>query len=152
MGWGSVFTVIGLSVLPVSELRGAIPVAVAFGLPPAFTYCLTVGANLLVLPIVLTLLRGLLPCFEHISWIRRLWSGWARRIERHRARVSRCGPWALFLLVAIPLPGTGVWTASAAAFLFGIPLRKALIPTIAGLLVAGAVMLAASLGAFELLV
>ncbi|MBN1858394.1 small multi-drug export protein [Candidatus Bipolaricaulota bacterium] len=144
--------VLGLSVLPVSELRGAIPVAVAFGLPPAFTYWATVGANLLVLPVVLTFLSLLLPHLERIPAIHALWGAWTRRIEHHAHRVSRWGPWALFLLVAIPLPGTGVWTAAAVAFLLEIPLRRAIVPTLAGLLIAGAVMLAASLGLLQIFV
>ncbi len=152
MSLGNVLTVVGLSMLPVSELRGAIPVAVAFGLPPVFIYCLAVCANFLVLPIVLTFLHRLLPVVERVSWIHTTWTWWARRVERHSPRVARFGPWALFLLVAVPLPGTGVWTATAAAFLFEIPLRKAVLPMLAGLLVAAGVMLAASLGLLQMLV
>ncbi len=152
MSFGNVLTVIGLSLLPVSELRGAIPVAVAFGFPPALTYFIAVSANLMILPIVLPLLRWLLPHVERIPWIRSLWAVWARRVERNSHRVERFGPWALFLLVAVPLPGTGVWTAAAAAFLLEIPLRKSVIPALAGLLVAGGVILAASLGVLNLVV
>ena len=70
---------------------------------------------------------------------------------RHRTRFAKFGEGALVLLVAIPLPMTGAWTGSLLAVLFGIPWRRALLMISLGVLLAGVIVLLASLGVIAVL-
>ncbi len=133
------FTVFIVSMLPVVELRGGIPLAYALGLPPALALPLAVAGSLIPsIPILLylspiaSLLRQtvLRPVME---WA--LHRGWSRT-----SRVETWGWWGLLVLVAIPLPYTGVWTGSLVAALLGLGLRQALPAIAAGALVAGLVV------------
>lgn len=141
-------TTLMVSALPVIELRGGLPLALSQGMPWPEAYLFAVLGNLLpVVPILLLL--------EPISdWMRRQWR-WAERFftwlfERTRRRSSRYvdkfGTLGLLLFVMIPLPVTGAWTGSLAAFLFGIPLKRALPAIVAGVLIAGGIVTAVYYG------
>jgi len=139
-----------LSAAPVSELRGAIPVALARGAAPATAFFLALAGNLLVIPVILFVLR------VGERWIRR-WNpaakllDWAfSRVRRRERWIRRLGPFGLFLLVAIPLPGTGAWTGAFAAHLLSIPPRRAVPPIVIGVVVAGILVLSACLGLLRL--
>ncbi len=146
--------VLGVAALPLSELRGAIPLAlISFGFPPLVAYALGVVGNLLpVLPLLLGL-EALLKVLERWPWpwgqpLRRPLSWWLRLTERRfRGAVERFGPWALIVIVAVPLPMTGAWTGCAVAVLFRVPLAKALVAIALGVLAAGAIVTLATLGA-----
>jgi len=147
---GTALLVIGISAAPVAELRGGIPLALSQGFSPAAAFLLAVLGNLAIVPV---LLLG----FSHGErWLLR-WRPTRVLLEaifastRSKGRIiERAGPIALVLLVAIPLPGTGAWTGAIAARLLDIPFRRALPPIVLGVLIAGTVVLAASLGAFRL--
>ncbi len=153
MDLGAVGRVVLLSALPISELRGGIPLALALGFSPQAAYALAVAGNLLPVPfILLGLDRGVrlvraLP--GPLGQAARRYLAWQE--ARHRAWFRRWGPWALLLFVAIPLPMTGAWTGCLAAFLLGIPMRRSFPRIALGVLVAGGVVLAASLGLIALL-
>ena len=139
-----------VSAAPIAELRGAIPLALARGAAPLTAFSLSLAGNLLVIPVVLFGLR-----FGE-AWIRR-WSvpakslDWAfGRVRRREGWVRRYGPIGLFLLTAIPLPGTGAWTASFVAHILSIPPRRAVLPIGIGVVIAGVVVLFACLGFFRL--
>ena len=140
-----------VSAAPIAELRGAIPLALARGAAPLTAFSLSLAGNLLVIPIVLFGLR-----FGE-AWVRR-WSLPARildwafgRVRRREGWVLRYGPLGLFLLTAIPLPGTGAWTASFVAHILSIPPRRAMPPIAVGVVTAGVLVLLACLGFFRLL-
>ena len=150
MGLGSALLILGISAAPIAELRGGIPLAISRGYPASAAYLLAVLGNLLVIPILFGGLR-----FGENVLLRwrptRAVLGWLFARTRRKGRaVERGGPVALVLLVAIPLPGTGAWTAALAARLFGIPLRRAFPWIGLGVLIAGIVVLLVSLGLFEL--
>lgn len=141
---------LGLSAAPIAELRGGLPFALARGLHPVGAFFLAVAGNLLIVPFLLLGLRR----------IERYLGGWrptarlvAAILERSRRKgklVERLGSIGLVLLVAVPFPGTGAWTGAIAAVLLGIPFRRALMLIAVGVLVAGVLVLFASLGAFRL--
>ena len=145
---------LGVAALPLSELRGAIPLAlISFGFSPLVAYALGVLGNLLpVLPLLLGL-EALLKALERRPWpwvqpLQRLLRWWLRLTERRfRGAVERFGPWALLFIVAIPLPMTGAWTGCAAAVLFRVPMAKALMAIALGVLTAGAIVTLSTLGA-----
>lgn len=133
------FTVFIVSMLPVVELRGGIPLGYALGLSPALALPLAVAGSLIpAVPILLylgpiaallrqTVLRPVLEWALHRGWSR------THRVETY-------GWWGLLVLVAIPLPYTGVWTGSLVAALLGMGLRQAFPAIAAGALVAGLVV------------
>ncbi len=142
--------VLGVAALPVSELRGAIPLAIVhYGMAPLVALGLGIAGNLLPVLPLLFLLKGLLEGLSRAPWpwlpkLLDRWMGLTQ--ERFRRGIERWGPWALVLIVAIPLPLTGAWTGCAVATLFGIPPRRALGPIALGVLLAGAVVTLSTVG------
>lgn len=145
----TVFVVAGLlSMLPISELRGAIPYALAnqVPIPLAFLFCSLF--NLLVAPFVYLFLSTVHRLLGRIQWYERVF---ARLLERARARVKsqvdRYGYVGVMLFVAIPLPITGAYTGTLGAWVLGLDRRKTFIAVSAGVLIAGIVVtVVASLG------
>jgi uncharacterized membrane protein len=169
-----------ISILPIIELRGAIPVGAAIGLPFYVNYPVAVLGNLLPVPFILAFIPWILE-FMHkhrilrglVEWV------WAKaekykgkiivnaecrmqkaeceqddyvsRVEMQDDKKSRerlSGPvfLALMLFVAIPLPGTGAWTGSLVASLFGLPKKSSFIAVAFGVLISGIIMSLASYG------
>jgi len=150
MTLGTALLIIGVSAAPIAELRGGIPLAISQGCSPTAAFLLAVVGNLLV---VLPLLFGL-EAFERVllRWrISRRLLEWVLARARKKSRwVEHWGPIGLILLVAIPLPGTGAWTGSIVARLLGIDPRKAFPWIAVGVLIAGILVLLASVGALHL--
>ncbi len=142
-----------LSALPISELRGGLPLALSLGFPVPAAYALAVAGNLLPVPFLFLGLRWILPIAVGLPGPLGRWASnylrWQER--RSQARFQRWGAWVIFLFVAIPLPMTGAWTGCLAAFLLRIPVRRSLPPIVFGVLVAGGIVLLASLGVIAFL-
>ncbi len=137
---------IAISAAPVLELRGGLPFALARGFAPPWALALSLAGNLAVIPVVLWGLEGIERILMRFNWTRRALL-WVFARSRRKARwVQRLGMVGLLLLVAIPLPGTGAWTGAIASRLLGLSNRKALPWIAAGVLVAAALVFAASLG------
>lgn len=141
--------VVIISMLPIFELRGSIPVAVlAFQMPWWQAYALSVAGNLVpIIPIILMigpvsdfLMRRSALCRRFFRWV----------FERTRRRgediVKRYEAVGLGLFVSIPLPVTGAWTGSLLAFLMQIHARRAFPAILAGVLLAGVLVTLASTG------
>lgn len=153
MDLGAVGRVLLLSALPISELRGGLPLALALGFSPPAAYALAVAGNLLPVPLLLLGLGRIVALLEAVPGPLGRGVGRYVRLQegRGRTRVARWGAWALLLVVAIPLPMTGAWTGSLIAVLLGIPARRALLPIALGVLLAGVVVLLAAMGVIALL-
>ncbi|HIH36954.1 MAG TPA: small multi-drug export protein [Methanocellales archaeon] len=139
--------VIVVAAMPISELRGAIPVAILHGFDPLTAYMLAVIGNLIpVVPLLLWL--------EPVSNYLRRYKNWdrffnwlfTRTRSRHSEYFEKYGAIALSLFVAIPLPVTGAWTGCAAAFVFGIKFSHALPAIFFGVLIAGVIVTLTTLG------
>lgn len=133
--------------MPVLELRAAIPLGCALGLPPLQTYLAAVIGNMLPVPFIILFVRRV------FAFIRRKWpklNGFVDRLEqralKNRSRVQRFEVLGLALFVAIPLPGTGAWTGSLLAALMNFSLKRALPTVLLGVLVAGVLMTLISYG------
>ncbi|MCL2497830.1 MAG: small multi-drug export protein [Symbiobacteriaceae bacterium] len=128
--------------MPIIELRGAIPVGLAKGmsLPAAFTFSY-LGSCLPTLPILL-LYNQVIKWLENFSLGRRFVSWMQERLTKHRDKIHRYGYIGLFIFVAIPLPGTGVWSGSALAALLNLSRWRALLAVIGGNLIAGLIITA----------
>jgi len=131
-----------IGALPVSELRGAIPVAMGiYGMGPFEAYFLSVFGNLIpVVPLLLYLepVSGYLRRY-HIFDVFFTWL-FARTRRNHTENFEKYGLLALTLFVAVPLPVTGAWTGCAAAFVFGIKFKHSMPAIAAGVMIAGVIV------------
>ncbi len=130
-----------LCVLPIAELRGGIPYALANGVPviPAFLICVIV--NSLVSPIVYLFLSTLHKLLSHFTWYQKVFG---KLLERARTKVKKVvdkyGFWGLAVFVGIPLPMTGAYTGALGAWVLGMKPVKACLAISAGVLMAGIVV------------
>ncbi|TBH21706.1 COG2426 family protein [Thermus thermamylovorans] len=140
--------VVLVAALPVVELRGAIPLGVALGLPPGEAFLLALLGNLLVAPLALTLLPWAVELATRVPLLERLWAVLEARVRlRGEERVQRLGALGLLLFVAVPLPGSGAWTGSVLAVVLGLRRRYALPAISLGVLGAGLLVLLLTGGA-----
>ena len=139
-----------LSMTPVLELRGALPWAIARGLDPWFAYVLCVVCNMVPVPFILLFINKVL---EWMSGTRHF-AGLSRwLLERARKKMDvyyKYEVLGLFILVAIPLPGTGAWTGALVASVLDIRMRSALPAILVGLVIAAAVTLTVTMGLIHL--
>lgn len=130
-----------LSILPIAELRGGIPYAIANGMPILWSYFICVIANILVFPIVYLFLEFLHPIFLKIKLYQSLFDkivvSTRKKIEQ---KIKKYGFWGIMIFVMIPLPITGAYTGSFAAWLFDIPKKKAFLAVSLGVIIAGIIV------------
>lgn len=137
-----------LSILPVSELRGAIPYALANHVAVALAFVFCTLLNMLVMPIVFIFLSTLHGLLDRLGWYHRIFTGLLERARtKVKAQVDRYGYIGVMLFVAIPLPITGAYTGSLGAWVLGLDRRKTFLAVSAGVLIAGVIVtVVASLG------
>ena len=148
--FGKLLAVFITAMVPVLELRGAIPVGVAAGLHPAVACAVAIVGNLLPVPFIMLLVRRI------FNWLRKTaFFGpkidWLERHAHLKGRVVRKYRLpGLVILVGIPLPGTGAWTGALVAALLDIRMRKAIPAILLGLVIAGAITVAVTMGVIRL--
>lgn len=141
-----------ISMVPLIELRGAIPYAVGFDLDITTSCIIAVIGNMLPVPLIYFFARKVLVWGQDkkliggfCRWCMSKGESGVRKLE---AKAGAGLYIALLLFVGIPIPGTGAWTGTFAASLLGMDFKKSMFAVFGGLLLAGAIMLAASLGLF----
>lgn len=139
-----------ISMLPLIELRGAIPYAVGFGLPIVPSYIIAIIGNMIPVPFIFLFARKILEWGKDkkliggfCQWCLNKGDKGGRKLQQKAGRGVYL---ALLLFVGIPLPGTGAWTGTLAASFLNLDFRKSILAVIAGVLLAGVIMLAASFG------
>lgn len=137
-------TIFLLATLPVSELRGAIPLGISMGIPTWETYFLSVAGSLLPAPVLLLFLQPFFGFLRKTILFRPLINWTLKRSAKKSHQIKNYGIVGLFLFVAIPLPSTGVWTGCIAASLLGLKFWQAFPPVAIGNMVAGLLVLAIS--------
>lgn len=141
-----------VSMVPIVELRGAIPIAAGMGLPMVTSYIICVIGNMLPVPIIFLFARKVLIWGADKKYIGKFFS-WCidkgeRGGEKLKSKAGRGLYVALMLFVGIPLPGTGAWTGTLAASFLDMDFKKSVIAVMAGVILAGIIMGLASLGVF----
>jgi uncharacterized membrane protein len=127
-----------VSMVPVVELRGGIPFGVAAGLPVWEAWLAAVIGNLIPVPFIIVYIRRIFQWMRRRSQrLNRLVDRLERKAGRKMAAARKYEYLGLFILVAIPLPGTGAWTGSLVAALLDMPLRRAVPSILAGVVAAG---------------
>jgi len=145
-----------LSFTPISELRGAIPFAVANGIPWYWALIFAVICNILVAPVcwiflatVHKLLYGTKP-EKGISWYK---NAFDKFIQRARKKISagfeKWGWLGIAVFVGIPFPLTGAWTGTLGAWVLGVSRRRTMLAVILGVVISGTIVTAVVLGAVK---
>lgn len=131
-----------LGLMPISELRGAIPYGYLSGMPLGMAVLLGAGANLLICPLLYLFLS-----FFH-QWLYRRWRWYANIFDRSVARaqkklapkVQSYGLWGVILFVGIPLPFTGAWTGTLGAWILGLDRKRSILAVSAGVFIAAGIV------------
>ncbi|MFC2021316.1 COG2426 family protein [Chloroflexota bacterium] len=151
----NILAVLAIAASPISELRGAIPIAIiGFHFPWYSAFLLAIIGNLLPVPFILLFLNAISRPMRKIEILDRMLDWFFARIRRRGKIIERYGRIGLVLFVAIPLPVTGAWTGSLAAALLGLRFKHALLSIFIGILIAGIIVTYATLlgwGIFGLL-
>lgn len=148
-----------VSMVPLIELRGAIPIAVGMdlGLPEWLVLIIAIIGNIIPVPIIYFFARRVLDWGSKCKWkpFKQFCDFCLKKGEKAGQKLLKNAKngayFALFLFVAIPIPGTGAWTGTLGASILKLDFKKTMIAIISGVLVAGAIMLAVSLGLFKAL-
>lgn len=144
-----------ISMVPLIELRGAIPVGVGMHLPKLTVFIISIIANMLPVPIIFFFSRRVLVWGKDKKIIGKFFT-WCLTKGEHggeklKQKAGKGLYWALVLFVGIPLPGTGAWTGTLAASILDLDFKKTTIAVMAGVLLAGLIMMAVSFGLFDVL-
>lgn len=136
-----------ISMVPVVELRGAIPIGVMLGLPVYLSMLISIIGNLVPVPFIILFVRRV---FEWMRSKSRRLSSIVERLE-HKAQTKGAKLYkgeiiGLILFVAIPLPGTGAWTGALIAALLDIRMKNAMPAITLGVLIAGVLVTGITLG------
>ena len=133
-----------ISMVPIIELRGAIPVAVGMGLPLIPSYIICIIGNMLPVPFIYFFARKVLIWGADKPVIGKFFTFCLEKGEKGgkklQAKAGRGLFVALLLFVGIPLPGTGAWTGTLAASLLDMDFKSSVIAVMCGVLLAGVIM------------
>ena len=133
-----------VSMVPIVELRGAIPISQGFGLPLLQSYIICVIGNMLPVPVIFFFARKVLIRGKDKKFIGGFFTWCLDKGERGGEKLKeKAGKGlyvALLLFVGIPLPGTGAWTGTLAASFLDMDFKKSVIACMGGVLLAGVIM------------
>ena len=153
IGLGPQLVTFIISMLPVFELRGAIPVGVYLGLPVWKASAISLVGNMLPTPFIIAFVRVVFNWIRaHVRWLAGFVDRMEAKAEKKREKIMRGVFWGLLVFVAIPLPGTGAWTGAAIAALLDIRMSRALPAILVGVLIAGILVSLATAGVIQLVV
>lgn len=143
--WGRALYLLIISMMPVVELRGGIPAAALLDVPWPEAYFLCVVGNMLPVPFLILFGRRV------FAWLRggilKRPAQWVeRRMGKKAVTVKKYRALGLFILVAVPLPGTGAWTGSLVAAVLNMRIKHAFFSILLGVMAAGAIMTTLSYG------
>ena len=141
-----------VSMVPLIELRGAIPIATGMGLPLIPSYIIAVVGNMLPVPIIYLFARKVLEWGADKPVIGKFFTFCLEKGKKGGEKLQeKAGKglfWALMLFVGIPLPGTGAWTGTLAASILDMDFKSSITAVMLGVLLAGVIMAVASAGVF----
>ena len=145
---GKVLITFLVSMVPIIELRGAIPIATGMGLSPWIAIPVAIIGNLLPVPFIILFIKKIFAWMRKVSpKLNSVVDKMEAKAEKNKDKVLKYAFWGLVLFVAIPLPGTGAWTGSLVAAMLDMPLKKAFPAIVLGVLGAGIIMSFVSYGA-----
>ena len=139
--FGKILTTFLVSMVPVIELRGAIPIGVARGLPFWAAVLVSIIGNLVPVPFIIIFIKKIFAFMrEKMPKLNGLVTRLENKANSKSETVQKYAFWGLFIFVAIPLPGTGAWTGALIAAMLEMPFKKAFPSIMLGVLSAGAIV------------
>lgn len=134
--------VFGISMVPLLELRGAVPIGTGMGLPWHWTLIVAIIGNCIPIPFILIFVKKILTLMRgcKIKLFSKVSNFMFEKAEKNRDKIEKYATWGLFVFVAIPLPGTGAWTGALVASVFDMDKRKASLSIFGGVITAGLIM------------
>lgn len=136
-----------ISLFPVLELRGGIIAGTALGVNWPTAYILCVIANMIPVPFIILFIRRIFEWLKNTRFVK-LIKKIEEKAEKKSNSVRKYKSLGLFILVAIPLPGTGAWTGALVAALLDMRLKDAFLPILFGVMTAGLIVALISYGVF----
>lgn len=141
-----------MAMVPVVELRGSIPWGVAQGLPLPAVLAVSILGNMVPVPLIILFIRPIFNWMRQKSaWMARIVEKMEEKAKNKHELIVKYEMLGLFILVAIPLPGTGAWTGALVASLFDLRLKNAVPVIFLGVAVAGVIMSVISYGVAALI-
>ena len=141
-----------ISMVPLIELRGAIPVSQALNMPIIPSYIVSIIGNMVPVPFIYLFARKFLEWGKDKKFIGKICSFFldkgTKAGNKLEAKAGHGLFIALMLFVGVPLPGTGAWTGTLAASLLDMDAKQTTLSVMAGVIIAGVIMMLASLGIF----
>ncbi len=145
--FGKIISTFFISMVPVIELRGAIPIGTGMGLPLWLAIFISIIGNMVPVPFIIVFIRKIFELMrKKLPKLDGLVSKLEARADKHKETVLKYEFWGLFVLVAIPLPGTGAWTGALVAAMMDMRLKKAVPAILLGVITAGIVVALATSG------
>lgn len=145
--WGNIIMTFLISMVPVLELRGAIPAAVIAGLDIRVALIVAIIGNLVPVPFIIVFIRKIFKWLQAKSqWLENIVKRMEAKANARKAQVLKYEFWGLMVLVAIPLPGTGAWTGALVAAMLDMQLKRAFPAIAVGVVVAGLIVTIATYG------
>ena len=149
---GKIIMTFLISMVPVVELRGAIPIGVAHGLNFWVAIVVSIVGNLVPVPFIIIFIRKIFAWLRTKSaWLNNLVTRLENRALKKTDTVRKFKFWGLFIFVAIPLPGTGAWTGALVAAMLEMRVKDAFPAIALGVLTAGIIVAFVTYGAGKLL-
>lgn len=143
-------TVLLTAALPIIELRGAIPVGISLGLSPLHAAILSFIGSMIPVPFILFTIRPIFNYMKKTKTFRKLVHRLTDKSLNKSHKIQKYGAWGLLIFVAIPLPGTGVWSGSLAAALLDMRFKWAFPAILVGNIIAAVIIMGLSNEAFKL--
>lgn len=141
VGVPSWLVVMLISMIPLLELRGSILVAgILLKMKFLVTYISAVIGNMIPIPFILLFITTIFNWMKKMPFVNKFPDWCEKKALKHSEQIEKYGYFGLYLFVAIPLPGTGAWTGSLLAVLFGLDFKKSLLSILLGVMTAGCIM------------
>ena len=144
---GNIIMTFIVSMVPVIELRGAIPLGVLNGLDVGTAMVVSILGNLVPVPFIIIFIRKIFKWMQTKSeTLARVVHKMEEKADKKKDQVLKYEFWGLLILVAIPLPGTGAWTGALVAAMLDMSLKRSLPAILLGVIIAGIVVTMATYG------
>ncbi len=129
-----------VSILPIVELRGAIPIGTGLGLNLWWVLLISITGNLLPVPFIILFARPLIRWLKRTRMFAPLANKLEAKVEKNKEKITKYEKLGLFIFVAIPLPGTGAWTGALVASFLDMRIKHSFPAITAGVICAGIIM------------
>lgn len=138
--WKNAAILLGISMVPIIELRGAIPAAATMNLNPVIALVICIIGNMIPVPFIMLFGRKLISWLQTTRLLGKIATEYEKRLAEKADKIMKYAIWGLMAFVAVPAPGTGAWSGAVIATLLNMRFKYALPAIFAGVVIAGIIM------------